>query len=150
MAASAMKFPTYGANLVIDEATIARYSASLKGLTLEQSKLALSTTNLSAYEKELVLTKAGLITATDKLNISEAANLIQKNASGIVDAKALMLSAGLVTQKQIEENATIQLTAANIEEAMSKGLLYVADAKVITRALGVTGVNFGEAVSLMC
>ena len=121
MAASAFKFPTYGANLLIDGATVTRYANSLKGLTLEQSQLALSTTNLSAHEKELILTKAGLINSTDKLTISEAASKIQKEASNIVDAKRLLQSAGLITAKELEEDATIKLTET-LQESLKKSV----------------------------
>ena len=107
--------------MLIDGATVTRYANSLKGLTLEQSQLALSTTNLSAHEKELILTKAGLINSTDKLTISEAASKIQKEASNIVDAKRLLQSAGLITAKELEEDATIKLTET-LQESLKKSV----------------------------
>ena len=46
-----MTFEGTGLKAVIDNATVAKYAASIKGLTLEQANLALSTTQLSAKEK---------------------------------------------------------------------------------------------------
>lgn len=140
-------FKGTGINAIIDDATIAKYTTSINGLTLEQAKLALSTTQLSASEKELILTKAGLITSSEALTAQETVSLVQQELGNKADAKSILLSAGLVTEKQLEENATISLTAAQIQEATSKGLLSVEDAKLIVSALGVQGANYGEAVS---
>nr|DAW18986.1 MAG TPA: minor tail protein [Caudoviricetes sp.] len=140
-------FKGTGINAIIDDTTIAKYATSINGLTLEQAKLALSTTQLSASEKELILTKAGLITSSEALTAQETISLVQQELGNKADAKSILLSAGLVTEKQLEENATISLTAAQIQEATSKGILSVKDAELIVSALGVQGANYGEAVS---
>lgn len=142
-----MSFKGTGISAVLDDVTIAKYVASINGLTLEQAKLALSTTQLSASEKELILTKAGLITSSESLTAQETVSLVQQELCNKADAKSILLSAGLVTQKQLEENATIRLTAEQINEAMSKGFLSAENAKLISTALGVQGANYGEAVS---
>lgn len=142
-----MSFKGTGISAVLDDVTIAKYAASINGLTLEQAKLALSTTQLSASEKELILTKAGLITSSEALTAQETVSLVQQELCNKADAKSILLSAGLVTQKQLEENATIRLTAEQINEAMSKGFLSAENAKLISTALGVQGANYGEAVS---
>lgn len=142
-----MSFKGTGISAVLDDVTIAKYAASINGLTLEQAKLALSTTQLSASEKELILTKAGLITSSEALTAQETVSLVQQELCNKADAKSILLSAGLVTQKQLEENATIRLTAEQINEAVSKGFLSAENAKLISTALGVQGANYGEAVS---
>lgn len=142
-----MSFKGTGISAVLDDITIAKYAASINGLTLEQAKLALSTTQLSASEKELILTKAGLITSSEALTAQETVSLVQQELGNKADAKSILLSAGLVTQKQLEENATIRLTAEQINEAVSKGFLSAENAKLISTALGVQGANYGEAVS---
>ena len=77
------------------------------------------------------------------MTAQETVSLVQQELCNKADAKSILLSAGLVTQKQLEENATIRLTAEQINEAMSKGFLSAENAKLISTALGVQGANYG-------
>ena len=142
-----MSFKGTGLNAILDDVTIAKYATSLQGLTLQQANLALSTTDLSAKEKELILTKAGLIATTDALTAQEVLSTFQTEIGNKVDARQILIRSQLITEKQLEENATINLTWAQIQEAVAKGRLSVENAKILTSSLGVQGANYGEAVS---
>lgn len=140
-------FNGVGLKAVIDDVTIAKYATSIKGLTLEQANLALSTTQLSATEKESVLVKAGLIAQTEALTATDAVYRLQQKLGNDLSAKDILISAGLVTQKEIEDGTTIKLTADKLKEALATGSLSLENYKLIASTLGVEGANYGEAVS---
>lgn len=140
-------FKGTGLNTIIDDVTVIKYSNSIRGLTLEQAKLALSTTQLSTHEKELILTEAGLIAKTKELTASQAVETLQQELGDKANARSLLIQAGLITNKELEEDATIKVTFAKLEEAVANGLLTTEQSKLIASTFGVTGANYGEAVS---
>lgn len=140
-------FKGTGLNAIIDDVTVIKYSNSIRGLTLEQAKLALSTTQLSTHEKELILTEAGLIAKTKELTASQVIETLQQELGDKVDAQSLLIKAKLITAKEIEEDVTMKVTASQLAEAVSKEKLTVEQSKLIASTFGVTGANYGEAVS---
>lgn len=140
-------FNGVGLKAVIDDVTIAKYATSIKGLTLEQANLALSTTQLSATEKESVLVKAGLIAQTEALTATDAVYRLQQKLGNKLNAEEILTRAGLVTQKEIEDGTTIKLTADKLKEALATGNLSLENYKLIASTFGVEGANYGEAVS---
>ena len=140
-------FKGTGLKAVIDDITVTKYATSIKGLTLEQANLALSTTQLSATEKERVLVEAGLIAQTETLTATDAVYRLQQKLGNDLSAKEILISAGLVTQKEIEDGTTIKLTADKLKEALATGQLSLENYKLIASTFGVEGANYGEAVS---
>lgn len=134
-------------NKFSDVSLLQEYVSSIKGLNQEQALLALSTKKLSEEQKLQILTTAGLSTEEKTLTAAQISERLSKELNSKADAKQLLLSSGLITQKELESNATIKLTAKKLEEAVANGTLSASDAGVIAGAFGITGANFGAAIS---
>lgn len=85
--------------------------------------------------------------ATISLTTAEITERLAEEAGSKAQAEQLAVKAGLVTQKELETGATIQVTEAALAEAIAKGKITASDANAIASALGMTGVNFSEAFS---
>ena len=109
--------------------------------------LALSTKKLSEEQKLQILTTAGLSTEEKSLTAAQISEILSKELNSKADAEQLLLSSGLITQKELEANATIKLTAKKLEEAVANDTLSASDAGVIAGAFEITGANFGAAIS---
>lgn len=82
-----------------------------------------------------------------QLTTAQLSERLAKELNSKADAEALLINSGLITQKELEENATIKVTAAKINEAVANGTLSASDAGVIAGTLGITGVNTGATIS---
>lgn len=109
--------------------------------------MALSTKKLSDEQKQQILISAGLISTEKQLTASQFSERLATELNSKADAKQLLISSGIVTQKELEEDASVKVTAATLNEAVAKGTLSPQNAAVIAGALGITGVNAGEALS---
>ena len=94
-----------------------------------------------------MLSAAGLLNVEKQLTTAQLSERLAKELNSKADAEALLINSGLITQKELEENATIKVTAAKINEAVANGTLSASDAGVIAGALGITGVNTGATIS---
>ena len=109
--------------------------------------MALSTKNLSNEQKEQILTSAGLITTEKQLTAAQISERLAKELNSKADAEAMLVNAGIITQKELEENATVKVTVAKINEAVANGTLSASDAAVIAGSLGIASANTGATIS---
>lgn len=121
------------------------YANAVKGLSLEQAKLALSTKQLSAIEKEQILIKAGLLNATGKLTTGQLTEILTNKQRNAEDAKALLLSTGLISAETAEATATNIVETAKLEELVATKQLTVAEAELIAMKAKVSTANIKEA-----
>lgn len=134
-------------NQFFDSSLLDKYVTSISGLNKEQALLALSTKELSDEQKAQILTTAELVGQETKLTASQVSERVAKKLNSEEDAKQLLISSGLVTQKELESNATIKITAEKLNEAIANKTLSASNAEVIAGAVGITGVNVGASVS---
>ena len=109
--------------------------------------MALSTKNLSNEQKEQILTSAGLITTEKQLTAAQISERLAKELNSKADAEAMLVNAGIITQKELEENATVKVTVAKINESVANGTLSASDAAVIAGSLGIASANTGATIS---
>lgn len=102
--------------------------------------MALSTTNLTAKQREQVL---NYIAATAASKTMTAQQLLECSA----DQKQALIKAGLITAEEAETGTTIALNNEKIKEILLDETLTVEDKKLILGAFGVTGANLTEASS---
>ena len=136
-----------GATGLLNANSLNSLKTAISGLSKEQALLVLSTKNLSKAQTEQVLSAAGLLNVEKQLTTAQLSERLAKELNSKADAEALLINSGLITQKELEENATIKVTAAKINEAVTNGTLSASDAGVIAGALGITGVNTGATIS---
>lgn len=132
-------------NNVKQATTTTAYANAVKGLSLEQAKLALSTKQLSALEKEQILIKAGLLNATGKLTTGQLTAILTNKERNAEDAKALLLSTGLISAETAEATAVNVVETAKLEELVATKQLTVAEAELIAMKAKVTTANIKEA-----
>lgn len=125
--------------------TTTAYANAVKGLSLEQAKLALSTKQLSALEKEQILIKAGLLNATGKLTTGQLTEILTTKERNAEDAKALLLSTGLISAETAEATSVNVVETAKLEELVATKQLTVAEAELIAMKAKVTAANIKEA-----
>ena len=136
-----------GTTNLLTQNSVAALTSAISGLSQEQALLVLSTKNLSQAQTEQVLSAAGLLAAEQQLTAAQISERLAKEMNSKADAEALLLKAGIITQKELEENATVKVTAAKLNEAIANGTLSASDGGVIAGALGITGVNAGATIS---
>lgn len=136
-----------GATGLLNANSLNLLKTAISGLSKEQALLVLSTKNLSKAQTEQVLSAAGLLNIEKHLTTAQLSERLAKELNSKADAEALLINSGLITQKELEENATIKVTAAKINEAVANGTLSASDTGVIAGALGITGVNTGATIS---
>lgn len=136
-----------GATGLLNANSLNSLKTAISGLSKEQALLVLSTKNLSKAQTEQVLSAAGLLNVEKQLTTAQLSERLAKELNSKADAEALLINSGLITQKELEENATIKVTAAKINEAVANGTLSASDAGVIAGTLGITGVNTGATIS---
>lgn len=136
-----------GATGLLNANSLNSLKTAISGLSKEQALLVLSTKNLSKAQTEQVLSAAGLLNVEKQLTTAQLSERLAKELNSKADAEALLINSGLITQKELEKNATIKVTAAKINEAVANGTLSASDAGVIAGALGITGVNTGATIS---
>lgn len=120
---------------------------AISGLSKEQALLVLSTKNLSQAQTDQVLSAAGLLNVEHQLTTAQMSERLTKELNSKADAEALLINSGLITQKELEENVTIKVTAAKIKEAVANGTLSASDAAVIAGAFNITLGNMSATIS---
>lgn len=129
-----------GSDGLFDTDALKSYAAQLSGLTTTQQKMALMTTNLTAAQREQVLTYMAEFAASKTLT---AQQLIELSA----DQKQALVDAGIITAKQARTGATITLTNAELRKIIADEAILAKDKQLILSAFGVTEANFTEASS---
>lgn len=119
----------------------------MQGLSRTQAETALSATGLESAQRKQILSALEASAATKTYTAEQMLESVATSTGSSAGAKALLLKSGIVSAKELEEGATIQVTAAKIDEAVANGALSVSDGNVIKGALGVATANAGETAS---
>ncbi len=112
-----------------------------------QADASLASVGLTKAQRQQILTALEASTVTKTLTAEEIQEKLAKELNSDATAKALLLKSGLITQEELEKNATIEVTAAKLNEAFVNGTLSTSDVKVIAGALGITSANAGAIIS---
>lgn len=136
-----------GSDGLFDTATVTSYTKELQALSKAQAEASLVSAGLTSAQQKQVLVAFEASNVTKSLTAEQIQEKVASELNSQADAKALLIKTGIVTQKQLEENATIEVTAAKLNEAIANGTLSASDAAVIAGALGITGVNTGASIS---
>lgn len=129
-----------GSDGLFDTATLATYKQQLEGLTVTQQKMALMTTNLTAAQREQVLSYIASTTATKTLTAEQV-------LSCTADEKRILVKAGLIAEEELEKGAVINLTQEKLKEILADETLNATEKNTILTKFGVTGANLTEASS---
>lgn len=136
-----------GTNGLFDSATVNAYVKELNGLSQAQISASLSAAGLTREQRKQVLSALESSSAVKNLTVEQIQERLATELNSEADAKALLLKTGIITQEELEKNATIQLTAEKLKESVANGTLSASDASVIAGALGITGANVGASIS---
>ena len=129
-----------GSDGLFDMATLAAYKQQLEGLTVTQQKMALMTTNLTAAQREQVLSYIASTTATKTLTAEQV-------LSCTADEKRILVKAGLIAEEELEKGTVISLTQEKLKEILADKTLNATEKNTILTKFGVTGANLTEASS---
>lgn len=133
--------------LSFDSVTIQKYITSLQGLSRTQAETALSAAGLESAQRKQILSALEASAATKSYTAEQILERVATELGSEADANALLSKAKIISATELENGATIQVTAAKIDEAVANGALTVSHGNVIKGALGVATANTGEAAS---
>lgn len=144
---SNLTISTNASNGLLDETSLASYTAAIQGLNAEQAKLVLSTAELDVNQKKQVLTHAGLIASSEAIRGDLAQEAILTSALSEAEKERLLTSLGITTSMTGQEVATVMLTEAELEEALAAEGIVGENAKIIVSNTGVVASNTATSVS---
>lgn len=130
-----------GTDGLFDTGTVKAYVEQLKGLSVAEAEVSLSTSGLSNAQRAQVLTALELNTATKALTSGQIENQLIAKVNNAEDAKAItqkLVKAGIISS---EVGATNVLTDEILEQAVANGVLSVSEKNAIASALGLTVTN---------
>ncbi len=147
----AMKIGTVGVNISNVEA----YRTALKGLSIEQSVLALASkgateeqirqiliiNEATANDVEAAMAKAGLTTATKALTQAEMVEIATKSGVAKAEAEELLRKIGIAATEEGQVVVKKQVTLAMLEQAVASGNLTAAESAQIAAMLGLNAVE---------
>lgn len=116
------------------------YATQLGGLTATQQKMALMTTNLTAAQRQQVLSYMAETAAAKTLTAQQISELS-------IDQQKVLVNAGLITQDGLKTGSTITLTKAELQKIIADDAILAKDKQLILSAFGVTEANLTEASS---
>lgn len=125
---------------LLNPASLQSYTAAIDGLSLAQANVALSTTSLTAAQKEQVLVNAGLMASESSITAVLATEAMEKAGLSTETAALIASKAGLTT-------ATATCTAAEFEAILATEGIVGADAQAIMANMGLTTSNTTTAFS---
>ena len=136
-----------GTDGLFDSESVKSYVSELQGLTSAQAEASLTSAGLEKNQRKQILSALEASAATKTLTAGQIQERLATKLNSEEDAKALLLKSGIITQKELEENATIEVASAKLKEAVANGTLSSSDYAVIIGALGITGANTSETIS---
>ena len=117
------------------------YVKEFSNLDKATQQAILSSGLLSKAQKEQLISQMELSASTATLTAEQVQERLATELNSEADAKALLAKSGLITEKELETGATVEITTAKLNEAVANGTLSTSDAAVIAGALGITGAN---------
>ena len=130
-----------------DPSNLDDYVASLRGLSEIQARTALSYAGLDKAQKQQILNKLAETSATVTLTSAEATEALTRTLGSKAEAEALLVKSGLVTEEELLAGTTIEVTSAELANAVTTGNLTKEEEKKMASAIGMTGTNVGLAGS---
>lgn len=128
-------------------AKITDYSTAIKGLSLEQAKLLLSTQKLSTARSKDILIEAGLIASENAVQAELLETTMLKAGIGKEERDEILRALNLIVLKNGEATAQGACTAADLKAVLAQKLKNSVDAEGIIAALGLTGANTTTSIS---
>lgn len=89
-------------NLKLDATNITGYATALKGLTVKQAELVLSTKGLTVAQQQAILAEAELLGVTGRLTTAELNAILVNKKRNKDQAEALLIKTGLITAETSE------------------------------------------------
>ena len=136
-----------GTNLFADSALVTQYANQLKGLTLQQAELALSTKTLTNEQKQQILAEAGLIASENKIQAELLQTKLAQTGLSAEKQKAILIQLGLMDAKTSELITQKACTKAALEEQLVLHGVTGVQAENIISTLGLSGANSTATIS---
>lgn len=136
-----------GETRLLYSSSVTALSSSIKGLNIEQAKLALSTKHLTSEQMNQVLVDAGLIATNDSISASLVKQALASTALSTVEQEQILIKAGLMDSKTKELLINKACNKEKIIEVMSAKGVADAEIKATLAKLGLTSANNLEAAS---
>ena len=128
-------------------AKITDYSAAIKGLSLNQAQLLLSTQGLNAERSKEILIEAGLLASENAVQAELLESALIKAGIEKVERDEILRKLGLVTVLDGEAVAQGTCTAEDLKAVLAQRLKNAEDAEGIISSLGLAGANTTAATS---
>ena len=126
-----------GATRAMKPETVAAYVNSLQGLSLEQAKIALATSQLTEAQKIQVLSQAGLMASNEAISASMVAQAMAQTGLSTAKQEEVLINAGLMTSDTKVAIASATCTKAKLEEALASAEVTGANAQAIISNTGL-------------
>ena len=110
------------------------YVKEFSNLDKATQQAVLSSGLLSKVQKEQLISQLELSASTATLTAEQVQERLATELNSEADAKALLAKSGLITEKELETGATVEITTAKLNEAVANGTLSTSDAAVIAGA----------------
>ena len=126
-----------GATRAMRPETVTAYVNSLQGLSLEQAKIALATSQLTEAQKIQVLSQAGLMASNEAISGSMVAQAMAQTGLSTAKQEEVLINAGLMTSDTKVAIASATCTKAKLEEALASAEVTGANAQAIISNTGL-------------
>ena len=126
-----------GATRAMKPETVTAYVNSLQGLSLEQAKIALSTSQLTEAQKLQVLSQAGLMASNEAISASMVAQAMAETGLSTAKQEEILINAGLMTSDTKVAIGSATCTKAKLEEALATAGVTGANAQAIISNTGL-------------
>jgi len=127
---------------------ITDYASAVKGLSLNQAQLLLSTQKLNAEESKSILIDAGLMASKDRISLSLAKEALAQTTLNDEEQESVLIKLGLIADEAGEAAAQEFCTQKDIEALVAQGLLNEEQKEGILAALGLDSANKSASVSI--
>lgn len=143
-----MRTDYYGVkNLFVDSALVTQYANQLKGLTLQQAELALSTKMLTNEQKQQILAESGLIATQNTIQAELLQTTLAQAGLNAEKQNAILVQLGLMDANTLELLTQNACTKAALKETLALHGVTGAQAENIISTLGLSGANTTATVS---
>lgn len=130
-----------GTNLFTDSALVTQYANQLRGLTLQQAELALSTKMLTNEQKQQILAEMGLIATENTIQAELLQTTLAQSGLNTEKQKAILIQLGLMKEQTGEILTQNACTKAELENILALHGVTGAQAENIISTLGLSGAN---------
>ena len=136
-----------GTNMFADTAVVTQYANQLRGLSVQQVELALSTKMLTAEQKKQIMAELGLVASENKIQAELLQTTLAQSGLSAEKQKAILLQLELINATTLEPIARKACTKAQLEEQLALHGVTGAQAEQIMSTLGMSTANATATVS---